>query len=475
MYKCFVIVLLFVVLVNVTRSAIRGRRVSGKTVRHIVLTNTPLLNQFIPKGHSLPKQMSLLIILLFLATLLAQAESGGVLKIPAQAHRMPPEVVAQREHRFKKNILTAHEPKVNPKFQQAASTSLQVNATEYYDTMYFANITIGTPAQVLTVEIDPWYDQDLCVLGEGVDFSRSASKRTFNQSKSSSFVNIGKNFSMTSCGSGKNGTDVVNVGEVNKPVNFGIVQTMYSYLRWMPSDGILGINPKASANMSQNAISQLLEDMDSPIMTWWQNETIWCPNGTLPNAQLTLGAEDTEHCKSSYVYVPRVSSISSSDRYYPVHLTSAVISNDRDDYEEETEIRFDINATLTLWHGQRDTYGPRTFLKALVNATNGVYNYTVHDYVVDCDMSKHKDIVLNIGGSGVTEDKSSRQIILSPTDYVLYFDSYDVCVLSYHVVEYKYPRLELGLKFFNNHCLAYNSKEDKIGFSEVKEKKVKIR
>ncbi|KAI1702367.1 hypothetical protein Ddc_17101 [Ditylenchus destructor] len=73
--------------------------------------------------------MNFLIVLLGLIALVASAESGGVLKIPAQAHRMTPDIMAQRQHLFK-NDLRRHveifdEMRFNPKFQQAAATSLQ--------------------------------------------------------------------------------------------------------------------------------------------------------------------------------------------------------------------------------------------------------------------------------------------------------------------------------------------------------------
>ncbi|KAI1692724.1 eukaryotic aspartyl protease domain-containing protein [Ditylenchus destructor] len=428
--------------------------------------------------------MNFFIAILGLIALAASAESGGVLKIPAQAYRMPPEVMAQRQHLFKndlpRHVANYDEIRVNPKFQQAAATSLQLNTTNYgihYYYMYFANITIGTPAQTLTVEIDPWYDQELCVLGTGVDekslnTDELPPKKVYDKSQSSSYVDIGKNFSMAACGRGQNGTDVVNVGEVSTAVTFGIAQNASSYLKLLPSDGILGINPMPPFNNSQNAISQLLSGLDSPVMTWWQNETYWGFNATLPVAQLTLGAEDIDHCKSSYVYVPRVTNIKSYDRFYPVHLTTAVISEGTP--EDQIDTRFEINATLNMRHNQYRIYSPRSFFYALTNATNAVYNSTVWEYVVDCDLSKHKDIVLNIGGSGFTEDETSRQIVLSPAEYIYYWSYYRVCYLSAFVSGGENGVVELPQKFLNNHCLAYNAKEDMIGFSEVKQKKLDI-
>ncbi|KAI1714680.1 eukaryotic aspartyl protease domain-containing protein [Ditylenchus destructor] len=403
--------------------------------------------------------MNFFIVLLCLIALMASAESGGVLKIPAKAYHMPTEVMAHRQHLFK-NGLRRH----------------MDSAVLYY--MFFANITIGTPAQTLTVEIDPWHDQEMCVLGTGVDEQSLNSfglppKKIYDKSNSSSYVDIGKNFSMATCGSGKNGTDVVNVGDVSTAVTFGIVQNAFYYLKYFPIDGILGINPMPPFNNSQNTISQLLSSLDSPVMTWWQNETYQGPNATFPaSCQLTLGAEDTDNCKSSYVYAPRVPTAKPYDRHYPIHLTSAVIS---DDSKDQTETRFEINATLTMWYNQNRIFCPQSFFYVLSNATNAVYNSTVYEYVVDCDISKHKDIVLNIGGSGVTEDETSRQIVLSPTDYVSYYSYYDVCYLSVEASgEENDGVVELGQKFIYNHCLAYNSKEDKIGFAEVKEKKLSI-
>ncbi|KAI1706868.1 eukaryotic aspartyl protease domain-containing protein [Ditylenchus destructor] len=329
--------------------------------------------------------------------------------------------------------------------------------SSYYT--YIANVTIGTPAQTFAMEIDLWYGTDLCVLGQNANLSkvstRIPSKHVYYPGNSSSYVDQKGNFSDYVCGKGRNASDQLNVDQISANVVMGVVDQISYYFKYYPIDGILGLNPSTPDTNANSLASQLIAGLDTPIMSWWQNQSR-LNTGT---AQLTLGGEDTDNCKSNYVYAPQVWSYGGSYGDFRVHLTSASV-----DGKSDSEVG--QNTTLTLYPDQDRIYCTYDFFYVLTNASNAVYNSTTNAWHVDCDMTKAKNVILNIGGSGNVTDGSTKQLVLTGADYIHYY-AYGVCIVYAYPYDW-YRTVELSYLFMNNHCLAYNAKEQTVGFADAK-------
>ncbi|KAI1701275.1 eukaryotic aspartyl protease domain-containing protein [Ditylenchus destructor] len=408
-------------------------------------------------------------------------ECDNGLKIPVKIHRLSPDVLSlQRESIQAKAEMYSKKSQglpINPKFKQSASSSINLNATDIW--VYIANITVGTPGQVLTVIVDPWRDQELCILGTANIFDSDIQQRNFYDSSKSNtseiVVGLQGKFVTEKCGRGKIGVDLVNIGKSSMKMAFGVIEEAAHFPKGHKIDGIIGINPFSGVvgdprrNIPQSAISQLLSQLDYPIMTWWQNKTDYENSYKEMTAQLTLGVEDTEHCEAPYVYVPNEEErMESYGGTYPVHVTSADLEGDS---SGRKEMKFELNGTLQFWHMESTIYTPPSFFYALTNATNAEYKSSVNKYVVDCDLSKHRNITLNVGGSGHTEDATSRKIVLTPPEFGVSYETRDnVCYLEVIIGSEDCQTIELGQSFLNKHCLAYNAKDGTVGFSDVKPK-----
>ncbi|KAI1695833.1 hypothetical protein DdX_19369 [Ditylenchus destructor] len=130
--------------------------------------------------------------------------------------------------------------------------------------------------------------------------------------------------------------------------------------------------------------------------------------------------------------------------------------------------------TLELSSGRSEMYCSDDFFYLLTNASNASWNETIYEWEADCDTTKAKNIILNIGSNGNTSDADTKQLVLTGADYIKYLSYYDTCVV--YANHYKYIRyVQLKAMFLNNHCLAYNIKEITIGFADTKSIKSQLR
>ncbi|KAI1700791.1 eukaryotic aspartyl protease domain-containing protein [Ditylenchus destructor] len=343
--------------------------------------------------------------------------------------------------------------------QNGLQPSIALNHSETTYNLYLTNITVGTPAQTFVAEIDLWYGSDLCVISSSANLSvvddRLAEKHTYNSSESSSFVDLKGKFADWVCGYGINGSDQVTVDTASANVAMGIVDNLGYEISQYPIDAMLGLNPSTPQSNKDNLVSQLVAGLDKPIVSWWQNESSFYEGP----AQLTLGGEDIDNCRSNYVYAPQIPSINGFNDF-GVHLVSASIDGMPNSEKG-------LNTTLQLWHGHNRIYCSDDFFYLMTNASNASWNETIEEWEVDCDVSKVKNITLNIGSNGNTTDSNTKQLVLTGVDYIRYYSWYDKCVV--YAAKYKRIRhVEMTFRFLNNHCLAYNVKEKTVGFADAK-------
>uniref|UniRef100_A0A915DQ51 Peptidase A1 domain-containing protein n=1 Tax=Ditylenchus dipsaci TaxID=166011 RepID=A0A915DQ51_9BILA len=332
------------------------------------------------------------------------------------------------------------------------------------ENVYFfalANISVGTPAQTFAVETDFFALGSFILIDSKANLSsvdkNIPPKNTFSSSDSSTFTDLNENFTSW-LGNGHVANDILALSDtLQSKVDFGVLDTLGYALASSPIDGLLGLAPSIYNSVSSNlpvVLNQLAGVLDEPVITIWTSNTGF-GNGSSVG---TLGAIDTEHCESNWIYVPQISSAYDP---YSFHVSSVEMTLNGNKQTLSLDKKIIVEPYST------NMYLPESLRPWLVNSTNAVYDSDGGYYKVDCDISKATKLVFNIGGQGNTTSSANKQLVMSVADYVAYSKSYEVCYLAAHFSDYT-DQLEINVQFMDNHCLAYNMKDKTIGIADSK-------
>ncbi|KAI1699866.1 eukaryotic aspartyl protease domain-containing protein [Ditylenchus destructor] len=395
--------------------------------------------------------MSTVCLYVLLLVCLAMA-SGVVHKIQTQHHAL------SREH--SKHLFGHASIKRQQLYRRRAGMRAGVNKMplEYLDYLTVGTITVGTPPQSFNVEVDAFYDSELILIGANASLSSVddylPKKSTYNADNSSTYVAVNGNVSMWNL-KGHKAQDVLNIGSISATIKSFIVADKVSYfLNNYPVDGILGLSPMKKSYYNVSVVADdLIDQLDKPIISVFVNESI----GGIGTGQVTLGAEDTDNCQSSWSYVPAVTDF--KDTPFTVHVSSMEVTIEG----ELTTVNLDHNITVT---NVPAFYVPISARDALVNGTGATYDIHTGEYTIDCDTTKAPLITLNIGGVGNSTDSTSQKLVLSGADYINPHPHYDdVCHLR---VDFYGDTWFLGSPVLDNHCVSFNYKERTVGFADSK-------
>ncbi|KAH7716180.1 ASP-1 protein [Aphelenchoides avenae] len=151
---------------------------------------------------------------------------------------------------------------------------------DYYDDFYLVNITLGTPPQNFTVQVDTgsanlWVVGIACTDQWCFGYPQSDhSKSRFNNSKSSTYKDLKTAFGYDRFGSiaqGELGQDVLNFGGITYASQvFGAASHIEDAIGYMPFDGILGLAwPSIADDDVVPPLQNVLPQLDQPLFTVW--------------------------------------------------------------------------------------------------------------------------------------------------------------------------------------------------------------
>ncbi|KAI1695345.1 eukaryotic aspartyl protease domain-containing protein [Ditylenchus destructor] len=246
----------------------------------------------------------------------------------------------------------------------------------------------------------------------------------------------------------------------------------FHYFNEYGTDGIFGLSPtkhdQSDGNNATTIIAQIGSQLDKPIVTVWTNSS-YDGEG---NGLITLGALDTEHCQSNWIFMPK------TEPYYYYSGWSVFITTMHGTWPNGTQQNFEANRNVTVASYISGIYVPDEWIPLLLNVSKAVYDNVTHMYLVDCDTSKLDNVTLHVGGvpRGHRGNKSKTyNLTITVADYTSYDEYFDVCYFDaygYKTAPYAYSeermQIVLGHNFALNHCLAYNSLNNRIGFADSK-------
>uniref|UniRef100_A0A8R1HSU3 Peptidase A1 domain-containing protein n=1 Tax=Caenorhabditis japonica TaxID=281687 RepID=A0A8R1HSU3_CAEJA len=347
--------------------------------------------------------------------------------------------------------------------QQQSARTLQLNSgsqpfLDYFDDFYLGNITLGTPAQTVTIVLDTG-SSNLWVIDAACnseacngDPKSGFPKHKFNTTASSTFVTESRKFSISygsgSC-SGHLGKDTITMGGLTiSNQEFGVAETLASVFAEQPVDGILGLGwPALAEDKVIPPMQNLLPQLDSPLFTVWLDRKIHGSDGG-NGGLITYGATDTINCDSDISYVPLT-----SKTYWEFALDGFSVGS-----YSETKTAKVISDTGTSWIG-----APHAVISAVVKATGAKFDWSTELYTVDCStMQTQPDLVFTIGG---------KPYNVKSVEYILDLGlSKNKCALTFFGMTYMGfgPSWILGDTFIRQYCNVYDIGNARIGFSQAK-------
>jgi len=390
--------------------------------------------------------------------------------------------------------------------KQATKNALRANGlgdtiseTDYDDTTYVADITIGTPPQTFTVIMDTgssnlWVPgkecgsgstgsvcgqecQGLmckfkcdasCCNGAGSAFMYKASlaarpqsqnpcsgKHLFDTTKSSTYTKNGQSFQIqygTGSCSGYLATDKVCMGDLCVNNGFGVATTLAPFFAGQELDGILGLAFQSLAEKDVKPPVQTMIDnkmLANPWFSVWMTATH--TEGTA-GGEITFGDYDTQHCAANVDWVPL-----SSATYYQFNLDGVRIGGTGG----SSDVVIVAPTTGAKVQAISDTgtsliVGTPAQIQQIAQKLGGQYDKRQGIYTVDCQKAKTlPPVIFTLNGKDYPV--SAKNYVLSGGDNVCYlgFDSD------------KDPMWILGDCFIREYCQVYDMGNKRLGIAKA--------
>ncbi|KAI1693475.1 eukaryotic aspartyl protease domain-containing protein [Ditylenchus destructor] len=338
-----------------------------------------------------------------------------------------------------------------------------------YESEYrLVNISLGTPPQNFTVEVDLFYHSDLSLFDSKVNTTirRLSNVRKFNTNDSSTFFIVNKNYTSDYYGTvGYVGSDIMQFGDIRQRLSFGLIDNVTNYYDYyyFSCDGALGLSVFLESHSNISGMQQIMSNQELPIFSMWYNRSLSYEDSV---AQMTLGHENNQNCLLDWVYVPsvQVNEFGYTESEYAVHLSSITLEIDG----ASRPVNVKVNRTLVIDSWGIDQYGfmPYYLKFFFVTAANATWHRNRYAYFADCDLNKAKNVILNIGGSDGNLDESSRKIVVTPAEYIRKLPKRNECVVNINGFNDVFNnRIQMPMQFYNGHCYSYNTKTRMIGIS----------
>jgi hypothetical protein len=369
--------------------------------------------------------------------------------------------------------------------------------TDFDDTAYTAEISLGTPAQKFNIIPDTgssnlWVPDSTCGSGGGscssircsaalcdflcpdqaccqqagyftprgfhlTEFARGqgdpcSGKNAFDSSKSSSYEKDGRRFQMqygTGSCSGFLGKDIAHVAGIDvKGQVFGQANHLAQFFAGQPMDGIMGLG---YPQISQDHVTPVLVNMidqkliQKPIFTVWMGKTNDYQKSELAG-ELTFGDIDASRYTGDITYQPVT-----KEGYWQMSMDSVRVNG------QEFKKRFGSYAVISDT-GTSLAAGPSEVVSAIGKAVGGQYMPNQGLYLVDCDPTGKPDVEFVFQG---------KTFAVGPDSYILKVSA-NQCVLGFQPMPFA-NGLDwiLGDTFIRDWYQIYDYGNDRVGFAKA--------
>uniref|UniRef100_A0A8D0G5L3 renin n=1 Tax=Sphenodon punctatus TaxID=8508 RepID=A0A8D0G5L3_SPHPU len=320
--------------------------------------------------------------------------------------------------------------------------------TNYLDTQYFGDISIGTPPQTFKVIFDTgsanlWVPSYKC----SPLYSACVSHNRYDSSKSRTYMENGTGFDIqygTGSVKGFLSQDVVIVSDIPIIQVFAEATALPAYpfifARFdgvlgmgFPSQAIDGITPVFDRILSQQVLK---EDVFSVYYSRW------------PGGEIILGGSDPTYYTGDFHYL----SINKNG-YWQIAMKGVSVGVEMLFCQEGCSVAIDTGASFIT--------GPAGSISVLMKAIQAT-ELVEGQYVVDCDkIHLLPDISFHLGG---------KAYVLSGSAYVLRQSQYgtDICIVAFTGLDIPPPigpLWVLGASFIGQYYTEFDRRNNRIGFA----------
>ncbi|XP_007523214.1 renin [Erinaceus europaeus] len=392
----------------------------------------------------------LLLVLWASCTFGLPADSGAFRRICLK--KMPSVRESLQERGVSVDRLLAEWSQFSQKLALGHSNSTSpVILTNYLDTQYYGEISIGTPPQTFKVVFDTgsanlWVPSTKC----SPLYMACEIHRLYDSSESSSYLENGRDFTIR-YGSGKVrgflSQDVVTVGGIMVTQTFGEV-TELPVIPFMLAkfDGVLGMGfPAQAVDGITPVFDQILSQkvLKEDVFSVYYNR-----DSHLQGGEIVLGGSDPQYYEGNFHYV----SVSDTGSWQ-INMKGVSVRSVTLLCEEGCKAVVDTGASFIS--------GPTSSLKLLME-TLEAKELSRDEYVVNCNqVPMMPEISFHLGG---------RDYTLTSVDYVLQDSSSsgDQCTLALHGMDVPPPTgptWVLGATFIRKFYTEFDRHNNRIGFA----------
>lgn len=316
---------------------------------------------------------------------------------------------------------------------------------DFDDTIYVADIKLGTPAQSFKIVMDTG-SSNLWVPDKTCSSAGCDGKNNFDSSASTSYVKDGRPFFImygTGSAYGFLGQDVFCFGDsglcFDKQV-YGQSTHVAAFFKDQPIDGICGLAFESIAvDHVKPPFLNVMDHLDNPFFTVWM--TVEGATEGKIGGGITWGGLDTDHCDSNIDWIDLT-----AKTYYEIKMDSVKVGDTS--FKGGSAIS-DTGTSLIA--------GPVTEIAKICEALGGKLNASVGLYTVPCDKTGLPDVVFTING---------KDYAIKQKNYVIPLDDTNtVCALGFQGFTSPDPRWILGDCFIRQYCNTYDPKNGRLGLS----------
>lgn len=280
---------------------------------------------------------------------------------------------------------------------------------DYYFMQYYAEFSIGTPPQNLTLILDTgsswaWIPSINCSCHRSNNRFSSSDSSTFKSLNEEHYIEYGQGNIQ-----GTLSTDIFSIGPFSAQNMGFLLVSSDSELESLHSDGLLGLGLKKPSDNYEVFIKTLVSQsiISSPIFSFFFSQRIDSNDN-----YMTIGGFDEE--KTTNKTRQRIK-INPEKGYWLSELEDLKISN----------LTINLYDQVIFDTGTSAIYGPKNIIKQVLELIIQYKNCELDEfYRCKCeqtDIEKFENLILNVDGN---------ELLISPKSYVYYEDNFCYIMIS---------------------------------------------